>query len=128
MGPAPEPGGVQGLSQSHRDNPQAEELWQHERTRCPHSSSLGAYPVLVQLRGRSAESLRDSTYGQQGRGSGFAAPPFAAAPNSERSSGGPGGAGLETKARGCGTRKSAAAEAVSVRRVTGASGLRSWRV
>lgn len=91
MGPAPEPGAVQGLSQSRRDNPQAEELWQHEGTRCRHSSSLGASPVLAQLRGRRAVSLSDSPDGQQCRGSGFAAPPFAAAPNSERSGGGPGG-------------------------------------
>lgn len=37
------------------------------------------------------------------------------------------GPGLETVARGCGTRKSAAAEAVSVRREVGAGGLRSSR-
>lgn len=35
------------------------------------------------------------------------------------------GPGLETVARGCGTRKSAAAEAVSVKREAGAGGLRS---
>lgn len=50
-----------------------------------------ASPVLAQLRGRSAVSLSDSTYNQQGRGSGFAAPPFAAALYSECSGGWPGG-------------------------------------
>lgn len=127
MGPAAERGGVQWLSHCFAEIT-------HRLRSCGSMKGPDARtaPALAHLQSwRSCGGggwISERQHTQANQAAALVSPlhPSLLCPIASALAAGRAGPGLAARARGCGTRKSAAAEAVSVRRVAGASGLRSW--